>query len=247
MLTAFIRKPRLVLPLLRRFVSASDNGFSKDLYKILGVSANADKAQIKSAYASLVKKHHPDVNRSANPETFKDINLAYSVLSNEEKKKEYDGYLEAKSRMGDLNNFNPSSASTSYQSARTYANVCHESPSEARMVGTTPRPRTSPQVTLRSNPQRIIRNACGAGFSSSSTPSNSNQAAMRRTMLEGRFLKKSCDSSGRMKRRCAAIGSLRKRTCTTCKKNSCSIEQRWPNANCLRSSPRSSVCGWSSR
>ena len=124
MLATFIRKPMLVRPLFRRCFSASNSDYSKDLYKILGVSANADKAQIKSAYTTLVKTYHPDVNKSANPEAFKEINMAYSVLSNDEKKRDYDSYLQSKSKMSDPRNFNGGSASTSYEQARTYTNVC---------------------------------------------------------------------------------------------------------------------------
>ena len=188
MLAAFIRTARLAPPLCRRFASVSDGSFSKDLYKILGVPANADKLQIKSAYTSLVKKHHPDVNKSSNPETFKDINLAYSVLSNEDKKKDYDGYLEAKSRMGDSSNF--STASTSYQNARTYTNVSSASASGRRTGGTTPRPLTDPPATRSSSRRWSTRSACAAGTSSSTT-SSSRPAARGKKMRGARSSKRS--------------------------------------------------------
>ncbi len=91
--------------LSRPFTAGPDNiPFSKDLYRILGVDSKADKTKIKSAYAALVKKHHPDVNKGkSSGELFKDINLAYSVLSNDTKKREYDQYLEQKSRMSQFN------------------------------------------------------------------------------------------------------------------------------------------------
>lgn len=73
----------------------------KDLYKILGVTKSTDKKAIKAAYASLVKQHHPDVKKGDDA-LFKDINLAYSVLSNDEKKQEYDQYLEQKNKIRDF-------------------------------------------------------------------------------------------------------------------------------------------------
>lgn len=63
----------------------------KDYYKILGVERNADESQIKSAYRKLARKYHPDVNKSPDAgQKFKDINEAYEVLSDKEKKGRYD-------------------------------------------------------------------------------------------------------------------------------------------------------------
>lgn len=64
----------------------------KDYYKTLGLDKNATPEQIKSAYKTLVKKHHPDVNKgdSTSNEKIKEINEAYDVLSDAEKKKKYD-------------------------------------------------------------------------------------------------------------------------------------------------------------
>lgn len=64
----------------------------KDYYKILGVSKEADAATIKKAFRKLAKQYHPDTN-SGNPEAqkrFQEINEAYSILGDEEKRKEYD-------------------------------------------------------------------------------------------------------------------------------------------------------------
>lgn len=63
----------------------------KDYYKILGVDRNADLAQIKSAYRKLARKYHPDVNKAPDAaKKFKDINEAYEVLSDKDKKSRYD-------------------------------------------------------------------------------------------------------------------------------------------------------------
>lgn len=61
---------------------------SKTLYKILGVKANASEEQIKKAYRKKVKKHHPDVG--GDPEKFNQIQEAYDILSDPEKRKAYD-------------------------------------------------------------------------------------------------------------------------------------------------------------
>jgi len=64
----------------------------KDYYKILGVDKKSDGKTIKNAYRKLARKHHPDVNpnESGAEERFKEINEAYEVLSDPEKRKKYD-------------------------------------------------------------------------------------------------------------------------------------------------------------
>ncbi len=66
---------------------------AKDYYKILGLSRNASKEEIKKAYKKLAKKYHPDLNKEADSANkFKEINEAYSVLSDENKKAQYDQF-----------------------------------------------------------------------------------------------------------------------------------------------------------
>ena len=64
----------------------------KDYYKTLGVSKTANEKEIKQAYRKLARKYHPDVNPNNKDaeKTFKDINEAYAVLSDAEKRKTYD-------------------------------------------------------------------------------------------------------------------------------------------------------------
>ena len=63
----------------------------KDYYEILGVKRGASDAEIKSAYRKLARKYHPDVNKTKEAETkFKDINEAYEVLSDKQKRQRYD-------------------------------------------------------------------------------------------------------------------------------------------------------------
>ncbi len=62
----------------------------KDYYKILGVSKNASQDEIKKAYRKLAHKYHPD--KGGDEKKFKEINEAYQVLSNKEKRAQYDKF-----------------------------------------------------------------------------------------------------------------------------------------------------------
>jgi len=61
----------------------------KDYYKILGVARSADDKAIKTAYRQLARKHHPDVSKGS-AARFQEINEAYDVLSDPEKRQRYD-------------------------------------------------------------------------------------------------------------------------------------------------------------
>ncbi len=63
----------------------------KDYYEILGVKRDADEKEIKSAFRKLARKYHPDVNKTKEAEQkFKDINEAYEVLGDKQKRQRYD-------------------------------------------------------------------------------------------------------------------------------------------------------------
>lgn len=74
----------------------------KDYYEVLGVSKDASDAEIKSAFRKLAKKYHPDVSKEENAaEKFKEAQEAYAVLSDKEKRSQYDRFgHQAFSNMG---------------------------------------------------------------------------------------------------------------------------------------------------
>ncbi len=87
----------------------------KDYYKILEVDKNSSQNDIKKSYRRLAKKYHPDLNPndSKAQEKFKEINEAYEVLGDEEKRKKYDTFGSSYDFSGGMN-FDPSQYGYSY-------------------------------------------------------------------------------------------------------------------------------------
>lgn len=85
----------------------------RDYYEVLGVDKSASETELKSAYRKLALKWHPDRNKEAGAEQkFKEINEAYEVLSNKEKRTKYDQFGHAA--------FDPSAGFGAGQGGRTY-------------------------------------------------------------------------------------------------------------------------------
>ena len=63
--------------------------FDKDYYKVLGLTSSATEKEITRAYRKLAKSSHPDTNPGSE-EKFKEVSVAYDVLGDKEKRKEYD-------------------------------------------------------------------------------------------------------------------------------------------------------------
>ena len=73
----------------------------RDYYEVLGVSKDASKDEIKRAYRKMAKKYHPDVNKAPDAaDKFKEVNEAYEILSDENKKAAYDRYGHAAFEQG---------------------------------------------------------------------------------------------------------------------------------------------------
>ena len=65
----------------------------RDYYEILGVPKDASQDDLKQAFRRLARQYHPDVNKAADAEErFKEINEAFAVLSDDEKRAAYDRY-----------------------------------------------------------------------------------------------------------------------------------------------------------
>ncbi len=65
----------------------------RDYYEILGISKDSSKEEIKKSYKKLAKKYHPDISKEeSSEEKFKEVSEAYAVLSDDEKKQQYDQF-----------------------------------------------------------------------------------------------------------------------------------------------------------
>ncbi|GMM34806.1 Mdj1 protein [Saccharomycopsis crataegensis] len=90
----------------RQFHSSSSQLKVTDPYKTLGVDKGASTSQIKKAYYKLAKKYHPDVNKEEGAEgKFHDVQDAYEILSDSDKKAQYDQF--GSSTFDQNGNFNP--------------------------------------------------------------------------------------------------------------------------------------------
>src|SRR6266511_550156 len=74
----------------------------KSLYEVLGVPKNASQEEIRKAYRKLARQHHPDRNHddTSAEERFKEVQGAYDVLSDPEKRKQYDAFGDGRMRGG---------------------------------------------------------------------------------------------------------------------------------------------------
>ncbi len=77
----------------------------RDYYEVLGISKDCTMTEIKQSYRKLARQYHPDVN-NGHPEAeekFKEISEAYAVLSNEEKRRQYDQHGFNRNLFEDIN------------------------------------------------------------------------------------------------------------------------------------------------
>ncbi|MGH1521666.1 MAG: DnaJ domain-containing protein [Nitrosopumilus sp.] len=77
----------------KEFRDAATKNELPDYYKILGVSRNATPEEIKKEFRKLVKKTHPDKTRKDSEDEMTELNIAYEVLSDKERREKYDRYL----------------------------------------------------------------------------------------------------------------------------------------------------------
>src|SRR5574344_1304040 len=104
---------------------------AKNLYEILGVSKDCNEKDLKAAYRKLSKKYHPDMQKGKSPsevkeaeEKFKDVNHAYEVLSDPQKKQNYDTYGDENGNQNPFggSGFDPFSGFSGFGSSRQQRN-----------------------------------------------------------------------------------------------------------------------------
>lgn len=99
----------------------------EDLYRILGVSEKATENEIKQAYRKLAKKYHPDSHPGDKEceRRFQEISEAYSILSDSEKRKQYDSQKQEESRgqAGNANSGKKQETGNSQYSSVDFENV----------------------------------------------------------------------------------------------------------------------------
>eukprot|EP01084_Bolivina_argentea_P018351 34167_1 len=80
----------------------------RDYYDVLGISRDVKDSEVKKAFYKLAKQWHPDANKAPEAkDKFSEINEAYQILSNKEKRAQYDQFGHAGAQMGGMGGFNP--------------------------------------------------------------------------------------------------------------------------------------------
>jgi DnaJ-class molecular chaperone len=110
---------------------------NKEYYQILGIKPSATQKEIKSAYRSLARKYHPDVNKGnkLSEEKFKEIGEAYFVLSDEKKRKQYDllkGYNQAPRNEDTVSQQAKKRASDAYSQKKEESKPAEEPPKQKK-------------------------------------------------------------------------------------------------------------------
>lgn len=113
-----VKLVKYVLVLCMFFCSFQSYSASKTYYEVLNVPLNASILEIKQAYKKLASKHHPDRN-SKGVERMKEINLAYQVLKNPNKRQQYDRVILAQ----DHDSFKPNQTSQSYENIFSFKDI----------------------------------------------------------------------------------------------------------------------------
>jgi len=130
----------------------------KDLYETLGVARGASKDEIKKAYRKLARQYHPDANPgdASAEDRFKEVQAAYDVLSDPDKRKQYDRFGAANGRPGPAAaspsarvSTSPTLATSATSSAGSSAAAAAHSSNSAASVGMTSRSRSTSHSRIR--------------------------------------------------------------------------------------------------
>lgn len=106
---------------------------AKDYYEILGVGRSASEGEIKQAFRKLAHQHHPD-KAGGDEAKFKELNNAYQVLSNPEKRQQYDRFGASFDQAG-RGGFNPNDFASAFRSGGANQNFSFEFGDLGDMVG----------------------------------------------------------------------------------------------------------------
>jgi DnaJ-class molecular chaperone len=108
----------------------------KNYYKILGIECDATKSQINKAYRKLALNYHPDKNKTKSAKKkFEQITEAYDILGDEEKRLEYDDYLDDQKTTSNIPSFNYTSMINESMNTNNFDNLFKQMENDFAIFG----------------------------------------------------------------------------------------------------------------
>lgn len=176
-----------------------------DFYKVLGLQEGASKEEVKKAYRKLSKKYHPDV-KGGSEEKFKEISQAYEILTDDNKRHQYERANSGGSPFGDMSDFFNFNFGDIFGQPTRRQNVNIQVGVNVTLKDIF----NSKKITIRYEKSEACNTCSGKGGSDASTCRGCGGNGVKVSQMGGFFRRMECDE-------CNGSGTTFKTPCSDCK------------------------------